>query len=88
MTGPTVPEEYTGIKKGLIRIGRHAVIGTGTTILPGVTIGEGVAVGAMSLVRTSLEPWMIYAGIPARPIRSRSRDLLTLEDRGIQEGAL
>ena len=91
LTGPTVPPEFTGIHRGPVRIGRHAVIGTGSTILPGVTIGEGVAVGAMSLVRRDLMPWMIYAGIPARIIRPRSRNMLALEqeynrERGVLIG--
>ncbi|MCL4798416.1 MAG: acyltransferase [Burkholderiales bacterium] len=79
MTNPTVPLEYRRVTDAPVRIGRHVVIGTGTVVLPGVTIGEGAAVGALSLVKKSLEPFTLYAGIPARRIGARSRALLDLE---------
>jgi acetyltransferase-like isoleucine patch superfamily enzyme len=52
-------------------IGERVVVGTGSTVLPGVEIVSGVSIGAMSLVRRSvLEPG-VYAGIPVRRIASR-----------------
>ena len=59
-------------------IGRHVIVGTGSTILPGVKLGEGCAVGAMSLLNRDAEPWGIYHGIPARRRGERSRELLSL----------
>lgn len=79
MTNPTVPDEWTGVTDAAIHLGRHALIGAHCVVLPGVTIGEGAAVGAMSLVNRSLEPWGIYAGRPARFLRPRSKRLLELE---------
>lgn len=76
LTNPTVPSEYTNVKKSFIRIKRHAIIGTNVTILPGVTIGEGAAVGAGCIVRKDLEPWAIYAGQDCRRIRPRPSDLI------------
>ena len=35
--------------------------------------GEGAAVGALSLVKKDLDPWTLYAGIPARRIKARNR---------------
>jgi maltose O-acetyltransferase len=49
-------------------------IGAGTTILPGCRIGRGSIVGAASVVTSSVEPWSIVAGNPARLVRRR-RDL-------------
>lgn len=46
-------------------------IGTGCIILSGVTIGEGSAVGAGSLVNKSIPPYQIWAGSPAKFIRIR-----------------
>ena len=62
MTNPTVPEEYLGIITGTVELGKHAILGSGTTVLPGAIIGEGTAVGSMSLVNSSLDEWCIYAG--------------------------
>jgi galactoside O-acetyltransferase len=79
LTNPTVPPAYLGVVRGFVRVARHAIIGAGTVILPGISVSEGCAVGALSLVRRSTEPWGIYAGAPARRVAERSRDLLLLE---------
>ena len=55
------------------------MIGTNSTVLPGVELGEGVAVGAHSLVTKSCDPWGIYVGVPAKRMKERSRQLLKLE---------
>lgn len=80
LTNPTVPSEFTNVKKSFVRIGRHAIIGTNTIILPGVTIGEGAAVGAGCIVRKNLEPWSVYAGVDCKRIKSRPKEkILELE---------
>lgn len=76
MTNPTVPEEFTSVIEAPVTIAKHCIIGSGCTILPGVTLAEGCSVGSMSLVNRSTEAWGIYAGIPARRIKDRSRKLL------------
>ncbi len=48
---------------------RGASIGTGSTILCGVTIGERAIVGAGSVVTRDVEPGAIVAGNPARFLR-------------------
>jgi len=79
MTNPTVPREFTGGKEGKVTLCRHVIIGAGSIVLPGCTLGEGVAVGACSLVKQDLPPWGVYAGVPVRFIRERKKDLLKLE---------
>ena len=79
MVNPMVPEEYKKLQRGDVSVGRHSIIGTGSTILPGVTIGEGVAVGAMSLINKDLEEWTINVGIPCRRIKERARQPLEYE---------
>lgn len=82
LTNPTVPEEYTNVKKSTVRIGKHVILGTNVTVLPGVTIGEGAAVGAGALVRKDLEPWTIYVGVDCKPLKTRPSDkILALEKK-------
>ena len=40
---------------------------------------DGTSVGVGSLIKGRLEGWTIHVGVPARPLRARSRDCLTLE---------
>ena len=79
LTNPTVPERFTTIIRGPVTLSRHVIIGSGTIILPNVTIAEGSSVGALSLVNKSLEPWGVYFGCPARRLKDRSRKLLEME---------
>ncbi|WP_306173934.1 acyltransferase [Pseudoalteromonas shioyasakiensis] len=53
-----------------IRIENNVFIGSHCIIMPGVTIGSNVVVGAGSVVTKSLEPNAVYAGIPAKRIKS------------------
>jgi acetyltransferase-like isoleucine patch superfamily enzyme len=87
LTNPTVPEKYTSIIRGTVTLGRHVIIGSGSVILPKVTIGEGSSVGALSLVTHSLEPWGAYVGSPCRRFGNRSKKLLELESRLLEEVA-
>lgn len=80
MTNPMIPIEFRNVAGGKVVLEKHVIIGTGTCILPDLTIKEGSAVGSMSLVNKSLEPWGVYAGIPCRKIKERSKKLLAIED--------
>ena len=80
LTNPTIPKKYSAPNlSGEVLLKRHVIIGSGTVILPNVVIGEGVAIGALSLVKKSLEEWGVYAGVPVKKIISRSKNLLCLE---------
>ena len=79
LTNPTVPNEYTGVTHADVFLDKHVIIGSGSVILPGVTLEEGVAVGALSLVSKRCDAFGIYVGNPARRIKERKRDLLELE---------
>jgi len=57
--------------KGDTIIGNDVWIGYKAAILPGVTIGDGVIIGAYSVVTTDIEPYSIVGGNPARLIRMR-----------------
>lgn len=81
MTNPTVPPEFTNVQHADVKIGRHVIIGAGSIVLPGVTLEEGAAVGALSLVKNDCQSFGIYLGVPAKRISERKRDLLELETK-------
>jgi putative colanic acid biosynthesis acetyltransferase WcaF len=62
------------LKSRPIAIGSNAWVAAEAFVGPGVTIGEGAVLGARGVAFGKLEPWTIYAGNPARPIKERSRD--------------
>lgn len=86
MTNPMIPSKYKpkAISKGVF-IGKHAIIGCNSVVLPGVEIHEGTAVGSLSLVTCSLEPWSINTGIPASKKKDRCKDILELEKQFLTE---
>lgn len=72
---PLPPLEKMPIKGDTV-IGNDVWIGQNTTILPGVHIGDGVIIGANSVVGRDIEPYSIVAGNPAQLIRKRFDDEL------------
>ena len=81
MTNPTVPSELKNVTEASVTIGRHVIVGAGSTILPGADIGDGVALGAHSLLTKPAESWHVYVGSPAKILKQRSRALLEKEKR-------
>nr|WP_290667423.1 acyltransferase [Ardenticatena sp.] len=55
-------------RKGPVVIGKNVSIGANCTILPGVVIGDGATVSAMSLVNRDVPPGAFVGGVPAREL--------------------
>ena len=85
LTGPTIPAEFRRVTRGFVSLGAHVVIGANAVVLPNIRIGEGAAIGAGSVVTRDLEPWTIYAGAPARPIKPRLREPVVEAERQLFE---
>lgn len=62
LTNPTVPTPYRRPKVGDVFIGKHVLVYTNVVICPGVTLGEGCAVGAFTVVKDSLPEGVLFAG--------------------------
>jgi len=54
---------------------RGASIGSGATLLCGITIGEGALVGAGSVVTKDVPPGAVVAGNPARVMKGKAETL-------------
>ena len=55
---------------GRIKVGNNVFVGVMSTILPGVTIGDNVVIGAGSIVTKDIPSNSVAAGVPARVIKS------------------
>lgn len=85
LTNPTVPDKYKLETKKQVVLKKHVIVGAGSIIFPGVILEEGCSVGAMAMVTRSTEPWKIYSGIPAKPIKDRKKDLLVCEKEYLED---
>lgn len=71
-----------------ITIGNNVYVGINSTILPGVVIGDNVIVGAGSIVTKSLESNYVYAGIPAKKIKTIDEYYNKLKENSLEIGHL
>jgi acetyltransferase-like isoleucine patch superfamily enzyme len=77
LIGPTIPNEYRDdvVIKPII-FEDFSSIGTNVIVNPGVTLAQGSVVGANSFVTKNTEPWTIYIGTPAKPVKLRKKDTM------------
>jgi acetyltransferase-like isoleucine patch superfamily enzyme len=68
---PTIPIELRKLTSVRVEVGPFAIIGPNSTLLPGVVMGTGAVLGAMSLLKSSVPRLEIHAGIPAKKIGNR-----------------
>jgi galactoside O-acetyltransferase len=79
LCNPQSPANKRRPIQSYVRVGKHCVIGANSVVLPGAEFPDGACLGALSLAKKPLQSWSIYAGVPARFIRARSRRALELE---------
>ena len=84
LVGSVHPEELTNVTGGRVTVKRFSQIGVNCVVFPNVTLEEGVAVGACSLVTKSLDEWSIYAGTPAKRLKDRNRGMVALIGKEVQ----
>jgi len=56
-------------RTGKVVIGKNVLIGTNSTVLAGVEIGDNSVIGAMSLVNSDVPSNSFFAGVPARLLK-------------------
>lgn len=78
LIGPIHEISQTNVTGGKVVIKKFSQIGCNCVVFPSVTINEGAVVGAMSLVNKDINEWSIWAGVPAKYLKERKKDLLNL----------
>jgi galactoside O-acetyltransferase len=81
ITNSEILAEYTNNNGGEIVLKKHTIIAAESLILPAIKIGEVSCLGSMSLFKNGLEPWLIYAGIPAKKNWERENRIFLIESQ-------
>ena len=58
-----------------MNIGAYAWVCARASVAPGVNLGEGAVLGLGSVATRSLDPWTVYAGVPAIKVKDRRRSV-------------
>lgn len=86
IASPMVPLKFKGnVQIGHIVIGKHSIVGANSVVLPNVIFGTGSSAGALSLVKDNLEEWSLYAGIPAKKIKQRNKQIIIKLEKQFHE---
>lgn len=73
-------------RTGKVEIGKRVMVGANCTVLPGVRIGDGASIGAMSLVNRDIPAGQKWGGIPVARLhgkKTRRRVLGALREKRI-----
>lgn len=88
LVGPTIPLKYRKVNYSTVTFGKYAGCGVNCSIMPGVTLAEGSILGANSLLTKDAEPWTIYVGSPAKPVKVRDKNKILEYAKLIKDGIL
>jgi len=79
-------DKYRKIISKDVILKSHVQVGTCSTILPGVTLGEGCQIGANSLVTKSMPEWTLCYGSPCKPVKEIPREtILSMKKEFLEE---
>jgi len=86
LTNPTVPDAFKNVDCAPVSVGRHAIVGAGSVIMPGASLGTGAAVGALSFVNRPVGEFLVVVGRPAKVVGKRHQGLLDKEREFLASG--
>jgi acetyltransferase-like isoleucine patch superfamily enzyme len=78
LSGANVPDRYTKTIAGDVQVGRSALIGAHSVVLPGVTIGDAAAIGALCVVYKDVPAGHYLVGGAAELRLRRERDVKSI----------
>jgi dTDP-4-amino-4,6-dideoxy-D-glucose acyltransferase len=78
LIGPIMEESCINVITGRIKLKKYCQIGTSSSVLPNVSLGEGAILGAHSFAKSNIQPWEIHTGTPAKFLKKRKSGLLSL----------
>lgn len=76
MMNPQVPKQYRNPKITSVKFERFSCVGVNCVVMPGIILAEGSVLGSNSTLTKHTEPWTVYVGNPAKPIKIRNKDLI------------
>jgi galactoside O-acetyltransferase len=79
MTNPMIDDKYKFTTHAPVVLCKHALIGSSSVVMPGVSMGIGSVAGAGSFVKRSMGAFEVWGGNPLRFIKERKTDILDLE---------
>jgi acetyltransferase-like isoleucine patch superfamily enzyme len=82
LTGPTVPKGFRGEFAAKVVLKEHAIVGSNSVIMPGVEVGFGASIGALTFVHRTIPAGTIVTGNPMRKIGMRN--MKRLEELGVK----
>jgi acetyltransferase-like isoleucine patch superfamily enzyme len=74
LINPIVPIKYRNLIGDNFIMEDFSLIGVNCVVLPNVKMAEGSVLGANSLLNRNTDPWTIYVGSPAKPLKKRNKE--------------
>lgn len=76
LIGPSIGTDFKMLTTAPVTFEAGSGLGANTIVLPGVTIGRGATVGALSMVNRNVPPYTLVAGVPATFRAYRPKDAI------------
>ncbi len=83
LANPFAPEALRNVKSSRVELKPYAIVGANSVVLPGVIIGKGASIGALSFVNRSVPDFAIVTGNPLRKIGIRESKSINEHESGI-----
>jgi len=80
LANPLSPDDLRNVKSGRVELMPYSLVGSNSVILPGVKIGKGASVGALTLVNKTVPDFSVVTGNPIRKIGVRNSEKILIHE--------